>query len=391
MKKKIVTLALLGATTSLMALGGEFAYLYKDPRIMGMGGTNVAVGAYSTSVFSNPAGLTDIKKEDGFVVDILSVGLSATAQTLDFANDLNGANKVEDVIKVLEKYNGEHFHYSVDNYTAVSKNSDAFAWSVGLLAATDANLQPHTNDSNGIIASSSRGYGGIVLGAAKPFDTDYGRIDIGVGAKFIMQQSYEGTLSASDVANSNDMLELVDKLRAKYEKQSSGFGVDLGVTYHPLPNNFWHPALGMSVMNIGSMSMDNNYGGQPTTVNFGASITPDVSFMNKLVIAADYVDAFNANTIRQYTYDSSGDVTWKDYTDSDVMKRVRLGVGLGLIDSTFFSTALNLGMYQSAYTAGLNMELSLFKLNLATYQEEIGTLDTTIEDRRYMAQLGFGW
>ena len=398
MKKKIITLALLGATTSLMALGGEFAYLYKDPRIMGMGGANVAVGAYSTSVFSNPAGLTDIKKEHGFVVDILSVGLSASAQTLDFAKDLSGIptdlpedEQLNRVIKVLDNYNGEHFHYGVDNYTSISKNSDAFAWSIGLLAAADTNMQPHTNSSNGIIASSSRGYGGIILGAAKPFYTDYGQVDIGVGAKFIMQQSYEGVLSAGDIAGS-DMEGIVDQLRNKYEKQSNGFGVDLGVTYHPVPNNFWHPALGMSVMNIGSMGMDGYYGGQPMTVNFGASIAPDVSFMNKLVIAADYVDAFNANTIREYTYNGeSEDITYKDYTDSDMMKRIRLGVGLGLIDSTFFSTTVNLGMYQSAYTAGLNMELSLFKLNVATYEEEIGSGDTTIPDRRYMAQLGFGW
>ena len=40
MKKKIITMALLGATTSLFALGAEHAYLYKDARIMGMGGAS---------------------------------------------------------------------------------------------------------------------------------------------------------------------------------------------------------------------------------------------------------------------------------------------------------------------------------------------------------------
>jgi len=45
-KKRILSLALLGTTSSLFALGAEHAYLYKDPRIMGMGGANVAVGAY---------------------------------------------------------------------------------------------------------------------------------------------------------------------------------------------------------------------------------------------------------------------------------------------------------------------------------------------------------
>ena len=389
MKKRVISLALLSATTSLMALGGEFAYLYKDPRIMGMGGANVAVGAYSTAVFSNPAGLADIKKEHGFVVDLLGIGVQGSAQTLDFFNDINGANDAQDVTKVLEKYNGEHFHYGIDNYSSVSKNSDAFAWSVGLLAATDINIQPHTNSSTGILATSSRGYAGVILGVAKPFETSYGRVDVGLGAKYIYQQSYEGALNISDIVNDNS--DIVDTLRKKFEKQTDGFGIDLGVAYHPAPNNFWNPVFGMSILNIGSMSMNDNYGFQPMTVNFGASITPDVSFMNKLVLAVDYVDALNANVIRSYTYSPTGNVTWVDNTDSDFMKRVRLGAGLGLIDSTFFSTTLNLGMYQSAYTAGLNMEVSLLKFNLATYEEQIGTGDVEIADRRYMLQLGLGW
>ena len=388
MKKRVISLALLSATTSLMALGGEFAYLYKDPRIMGMGGANIAVGSYSTSIFSNPAGLTDIKKEHGFVVDILGLSASGTAQTLDFVNDINDATDSQDAMKVLEKYNGEHFHFGIDNYTSISKNSDAFAWSLGVLAASDMNFQAHTNNSNGLLAMSSRVYGGLVLGVAKPFDTEYGQVDIGVGVKYIMQQSYEGTLNINDIVSSND---IAQTLSDKFEKQSSGFGIDIGVTYHPFKDNFWNPAFGMSILNIGAMSMDDAYGGQPMTVNFGASVTPDVSFMNKLVLAADYVDAFNANVIRDYTYSPTGKVTYTDYEDSDFMKRVRLGVGMGLFDTMLLSSTLNLGLYQGAYTAGLNMEIALIKLNVATYEEQIGTGSVDMPDRRYMLELGLGW
>jgi len=390
MKKRVISLALLSATTSLMALGGEFAYLYKDPRIMGMGGANVAVGSYSTAVFSNPAGLTDIKKEHGFVVDILGIGFSATGQTLEFIDDVNNAATEDDMVAVLEKYSGEHFHFGVDNYTSVSKNSDAFAWTIGLLAATDLNFQAHPNSGpDGLLATSSRGYGGVILGVAKPFETQFGRVDIGVGAKLIVQQSYEGTFLVNDLLN--DSNDIVQDLRDKFEKKSTGVGVDLGVTYHPFQNSFWHPTFGMSILNIGSMGMDDNYGFQPTTVNFGASITPDISFMNKLVVAVDYVDAFNANTIRTYTYSDSGEVTWIDDEDSDFMKRVRLGIGFGLVDTSLFSTGINLGMYQGAYTAGLNMEISLLKLNVATYEEQIGTGSVEIPDRRYIVELGLGW
>lgn len=388
--KRVISVALLGATTSLMALGGEQAYLYKDPRIMGMGGANVAVGAYSSSVFSNPAGLANIKKSDGYVVDLLSVGVSASSDTKTFIDDLDAAgNDTSKVEAVIEKYTGEVFSIGVNNYSSISKNSDSFAWSVGLLAAGDVSFRIHGNgSSNGApVEASGRAYGGVILGVAVPYQTEIGTIDVGIGLKYISQKSYEGPLYISDLTGDN----VVSDLQDKYEKTSSGFGLDLGATYKPFNDNYWHPAFGLSVLNLGSMSMDDNYGGQPTTVNLGVSITPDVSFMNKLVVAADYVDLFNANQIRVYNYSSTGVVTYTDYDDTDMMKRVRLGVGMGLVDTSYFSLTLNAGMYQSAYTAGAQMDISVVKLNVSTYEEQIGTGGVDISDRRYMAQLGIGW
>jgi len=388
--KRVISLALLSATTSLMALGGEQAYLYKDPRIMGMGGANVAVGAYSSSVFSNPAGLANIKKSDGYVVDLLNIGVSASSDTKTFIDDLdaagNDSNKVYDVIN---KYTGKVFSIGVNNYSSVSKNSDEFSWSVGLLAAGNVDFNIHGNGSaNGApVEATGRAYGGVILGVAVPYQTEIGTIDVGVGLKYISQKSYEGPLYVSDLIGDN----VVGDLRNKYEKTSSGFGLDLGAIYKPFNDNYWHPAFGISVLNLGSMNMDNNYGGQPTTVNLGVSITPDVSFMNKLVLAADYVDLFNANQIRIYNYSSSGDVTYNDYDDTDMMKRIRLGAGMGLVDTTYFSLTLNAGMYQSAYTAGIQMDIAVVKLNVSTYQEQIGTGSIDTNDRRYMAQIGIGW
>jgi len=389
MKKRIILSALLASTSSLMALGGEFAYLYKDPRIMGMGGVNVAVGGYSTSVFSNPAGLASIEKEEGFVVDILGLGVSLTNDSINFANDIANTTKQDEVTAVLEKYNGRHFHDDVSNYSSVSKNSDAFAWSVGLLAATDLNVQSHTNSTSaGILATSSRAYGGVILAAAKPYYTDYGRVDIGVGLKVITQQSYEGPLLLSDLTGNDDIGSTIEE---KFQKNGTGFGLDLGVNYHPFESSLWHPSFGLSVLNIGDMSFDNSYGQQPLTVNIGAAISPEVDYIDKLVIGVDYVDLFNANTIRKYPYNGTDEVTYVDYTDSDFMKRLRIGVGVGLVNTSLFYTQLNLGLYQGSYTAGVDLAFSVVKLNLATYQEQVGTGSADIPDRRYMAELGIGW
>jgi hypothetical protein len=391
MKKKIILSALIGATSSLMALGAEQASLYKDPRIMGMGGANIAVGGYSSSVFSNPAGLANIDKENGYIVDLLSIGLSGSSGFEDFANGINDAETDEEMTDVLEKYAGEHFHVGVDNYSAISHNGDSFAWSIGLLTATDVNFETHPNGSTngGLLETTSRVYGGVIIGAAKAYHTTAGRVDVGVGLKFITQKSYEGALGLSELVNSDD---LAQTLQDKYEKDSSGVGLDLGLTYHPFEYSLWHPAIGLSVLNIGDMSMDDNYGQQPTTVNIGVSITPEVKYIDKLVLAVDYVDIFDANIIRIYDYNDDGDVVYySDYTDSDFIKRLRVGLGIGLVDTTWFSLQINTGLYQGAYTAGLDMALTILKLNVATYEEQVGTGSVDIPDRRYMALLSIGW
>jgi hypothetical protein len=394
--KKIVSLGLLGATTSLMAMYAEQASLYKDPRIMGMGGANVAVGAYSTAVFSNPAGLTNIKKEHGFVVDLLSVGVSASGDIANFTQDLSDAqdsdNATDETSKVLEKYSGKHFHISYDaSLLSISKNSDAFAWSVGFFGGSDINLMAHGNGSANaeLLETTSRVYGGGYVGVAKPYETKIGYLDVGMSFKYVSQLSYEGTLGISELVGDDDVAK---KLQDRYEKESSGFGMDLGVTYRPFASNYWHPAVGFSILNIGSINMEDNYGGQPTTLNVGVSVTPDVPYISKLVLAADYVDILNANKLRIYNYNANGDtVSYTDYDSSDMIKNLRLGIGMGLVDTRFFSTSLNGGIYQGSYTAGLNLEVLAFKLNIATYEEEVGDSTSSISDRRYVAQLAIGW
>jgi len=383
MKKILLSLALIGASSSLFAQGAEHAYLYKDSRIMGMGGANVAVGSYSTSIFSNPAGLASIKKDHGFVVDILGLGVSGSGSTAEFVDDLSDASDSDDNSAMTDLLNdnmGTPYHIGIDNYTAISKNSDAFAWSVGLLVASDTNFITHAPLA---LEVATRAYGGVLVGVAKPFDTEYGKLDVGIGLKMIKQSSYENSFTVDDLMDEDVTDTMEDDLQ-----DSTGFGLDIGVVYYPQIINEWNPKLGLSIMNIGAMDMDDNFGQQPMTVNLGASVSPEVPFIDRLVFAVDYVDIFSANEARVW---DQVDGTYEDLSESDFMKRLRLGVGLGLIDTSFFHATLNLGMYQSAYTAGVQMELLMLKLSVATYEEEVGTGSASNTDRRYMANIGLGW
>ena len=390
--KKWILPAIAGLTLSPLSMAGDFAYLYKDMRIMGMGGANIASGGYSSSVFSNPAGIGNISSEHGLVVELLGIDLSASADSEDLINDLIDAvdsDNEDEIIDVLEKYSGQRTHFDIANYSSLSHNHGKYAWSVGLLAATDVNMTPHANSIDGILEVQSRGYGGVT-GAFSYTVENFGRGDLilGVGAKVIFQKSFEGKLTPSDLINGDD---IGDELRDRMEKDSDGYAVDLGAIYKFDAMKSLKPAIGLSVMNIGSVDFDDSYGGQPTTVNIGASIEPDISFLKKTRVAIDYVDVFNANTYRIYNLDENDEVSFTDYDDTDFLKRLRFGISGLIYDNSWSSLELATGVYQGGVTAGIDFTASVFRLGFSTYEEQIGPSHGDDSDRRYSVNLSVAW
>ena len=392
--KKAILFSLCSASL-LMAGYSEHAYLYKDSRIMGMGGANVAVGGYSSSVFHNPAGIRNIRQDHGLEVELLGLTIQGSEGIKDFADDLDTTETDAEMVDVLKKYSGDHFNVNVSNYSSVSYDGNTSAWSVGVLASADANFFVHGNGgANDLLETHSRGYGGLFGTYATSFtDVGPGTLDVGITGKYISQTSYEGGLGISELLNEQD--DLGTYLQDKYEKDAKGWGIDLGAVYKLFPSNYFHPAFGLSIMNIGDMGMDDNYGKQPTTVNIGASISPELPFFEHFIFAVDYVDLLNANETRFYDFTEVGGVvteaTYQDFEETDFVKRLRLGVSAGIFDNSWFLTTLNAGIYQGNYTLGLDLQATLLKFSAATYAEEIGPEAGDLTDRRYMLTLGIGW
>lgn len=399
--KRILPLSLLALSTLSFADMSSQGFLYKDPRIMGMGGANTAVGGYSTAIFYNPAGIIKIKKSHGIEAEILGLGLTSSAKTQKFINDIKDTNNSADIINTIDKYSGDAFNISLSNYSSFSYHSQSdMAYSFGILAATDINLLPHTNSgSSGILETHSREYGGLFLASAKKYPNINvpildgnlnGTLTVGVTAKYIIQKSYEAGLDAGEITQHKD--DLAQYLQDTYEVDNAGFGIDVGVLYE-LNNKKWNPAFGASVMNIGTLDFKDAYGAQPVTVNLGASISPEISWSNSLKFDIDYVDLFNSQQarIRNYNPDRSQDQYDNADVEYELMQHLRAGASLGLLDNSWFLMTLNAGLYKGAYTAGFDMQLAIVKLQAATYQEQLGSTIGQIEDRRYMIGLGIGW
>ena len=405
--KNIIALLSLGLSSAVTAnMLAQHSYIYKDARIMGMGGANTAVGGYSTSLFYNPAGLAKLKKSHGFEVEVLGLGVSASDNYIKFSNDVQDALDIEDeteqtnaFVKLIDDNSGVIYHADVSNYSSLSRNNDLFAWSVGLLTAVDNNYMTHDNfgTPNGMLSIEARGYAGLVGGVAKRFKVPGGTLDVGLGAKYFYNESIQKNLTVSEI------IDLPDDFVEENLHESSAGAVDLGVSYTTFRSSKFPTTFAVSLLNIGGLNFDTKehifldanatnetdpYGNNPMTLNFGVAVNLDVRWAEHLLLTMDYVDALNANT---YTlYETNGQT---EYEESDFMKRLRLGASYGVIDNSWFLLTLNAGMYQSSYTAGLDMQLTIVKLSLATYAEELGLTgsDTSTTDRRYMANIGIGW
>lgn len=390
--KKILPLSLLALSSLAYADMSTQEFIYKDPRIMGAGGANTASGGYSTSIFYNPAGLIKIKKSHGVEVELLSIGVTSSEKTKPFIDDVSDSNETE-IINTVAKYSGDAFNATVSNYSSFSYHTqNDLAYSFGILAASDINLIPHTNSGiNGIIETHSRSYGGFFLGVANKYeDILSGSLTVGVTAKYITQKSYEAGLDLGEVTEHKD--DLIGYIQNTYEVANAGFGVDLGLLYD-FKSDYWHPSLGMSVMNIGTLDFKDSYGAQPVTLNFGASVSPDISWSNSLKISIDYIDALNSQQARIRNYNPYRSQDQYDSVDVefDALQHIRAGVSLGLLDNSWFMMTLNGGLYQGSYTAGLDMQLAIIKIQAATYQEQLGSVIGQLEDRRYVLALGIGW
>ena len=397
--RKLLPLSFIALSTLVYADMSTQEFLYKDPRIMSMGGANTAVGGYSTSIFSNPAGLIKIKKSHGIEAELLGVSVAGSERIKPFMDDLSNSQDSE-VIDTIKKYSGDAFNATISNYTSFSYHAqNDIAYSFGLLGAADLNFIPHANSgANGVLETHSRAYGGLFLASATKYSglsTPFlngmldGAVTVGVTLKYITQKSYEAGLDLGEVTEHKD--DIPQYLQDNYEVDNSGFGMDVGALYE-FNNKAWNPAVGVSVMNIGTLDFD-AYGGQPVSVNLGASVSPEISWSNSLKFSVDYTDVFNSQQarIRNYKPYRAQDQYDNAAIGYDAMNHLRLGASLGLLDNMWFMATLNAGLYKGAYTAGIDMQLTVIKLQIATYQEQLGSTLGQLEDRRYVVGLGIGW
>ena len=366
----------LALSSSLFASTYEYPQLYKDTKIMGMGGANIAVGGQSTSLFYNTAGIADIPKEYGWEVDILNMNFTASQNIQDFMDDMDEADDDDqEVIAVTKKYLGKNLNISTTVGIAnVAKKFDEYAFSIVPIAGMNLNIKTHNEAANGILETQGLVYSGFALGVSKDMPDqnflgyDIKQISLGVGLKSLQYKSIYANLSVSELIDDD----LSDYFEDKYTKDGSSTVLDLGAKAEVYPD----VTAGVSIQNIGSIASEIKTNEIPTTVSLGVAYKHrfNRTYFNQYQVAFDYIDLFQAYS-----------------QDNDFIKRTRLGISGNAFDGWGGTLALQAGLYQGHPTYGIDFRATVVKLSYTTYTEEVGAYSGQDKDTRHMFQLSFGW
>jgi len=388
-----ITAALLSLSSVAYAEMYDFKQLYKDPKMMGMGGANVAIGGQTSSLFSNPAGLAFIPKEYGNEIDLINASFSISEDTIDFANDmedatdnpgdLNGDGIVNDddetiaVFDVIRKYNNTNNHLGFSNFTSYGRKFEKVGFGIGVILGSDFVYKPSRGlSTDGMVQVSGIAYGGLATGMSYDFSgvelTDKYLLNdfaVGIGLKQIKYVSVDDYLTVNEIVDHKD--DMQDYITDDLAVEGTSTVLDLGVIYD-IYENF---QAGVSILNIGGIG-DDKAVEIPQTINVGVGYLKRWErhrFFNQVRVSADYIDLGNS------------------YDGGDMMKRLRFGAETNAWDGWLSTMSLRGGMYQGYYTAGVDLRLSVLEVSYATYAEEMGAESGQDENRRHMFNLKIGW
>jgi long-subunit fatty acid transport protein len=382
--KKTLLLSTILATT-IVAQSFEYPALYKDPSVLSRGGADVAVGGGASALFSNPAGLSYMKKND-YEVNLLKTTFGIGHNSLDFIADLSDATDFEgtdeeqtiEINKVIEHYIGEPVHLSVNNFSSVAYNQGNYSIGGGIVMGSNINYTTHQGfGSSGAVEVNADTYVLGIIGVSLDYLSEeflnHDRLKLAGAMKVGKRTNVKHNFTTREIVeNSEDFDKYIED---EYLKDGTAFGFDLGAIYET--GEFktgikLNPKVGLSILNIGNLDFG-DAGEIPMTVNLGASINPQFDYLSNWVFALDYADVLQNNE------------------DEDFIKRLKIGASTALVNSKNTTITLNTGVYQGNLTAGLDFDLPVLSLGLSTYGEEIGAASGQLTDRRYLLTLALGW
>lgn len=347
-----------------------------SPRALGMGNAFVAIADDYAATLYNPAGLARIKKNQTNL-SLLHAGLDTKIPGFyDQIQSVGDTQDIQKMTELLESNYGNHYsarigllnaHWVGPNWGfAVIPSDFQLELRVGQLVGPNVEVVA-THDTT---IAYGRGWD-VDLGSAKN-----GNLSLGVTAKAIYRGYFNKSLSAVDLAFDSNIL--------RGEDAGEGLTIDgdIGLLYSPkfTKRGFWgflgfaQPNLGVVVRNVVDYGFPMNFrqidprSGEPARlerrVDVGSAFQLPDWWIWKTRFALDIRDIGHSNWTFQKGLHAGAEFAWK----------IR----------SWWQGGWRIGVNQGYFTAGFNGDFALFRLDLVSYAQEVGTSRTPKSTRIYM-------
>jgi len=353
--KKTIILAILLVLSSSTAMGGEYPYIYKGLRPMGMGGAFVAVSDDANALFYNPAGLARVQNIRASLFPLeIEIGEKAYKLFSD-AHDVDFDDESE-TAEYLREHIGERAHLGLNLFPTYAMPRFAF----GLIGTARMDLEVRDRQYPRLITNviSDVGAG---AGYAHPFIGD--TLSVGASVKYIKRRSLSEEYTVLDIVSEDFDERIEDDLAG-----GSGVLADIGIMISLGAVGLENARIGVCANNL----IGNDLGDAKDLddhVDIGLAFDHEF-WIAGTTFAVDYVDLFSQLD-----------------DDDDFAKRIRLGAEIRL--PKFLS--IRAGLYQGYLTSGLSLDARFVQLDVLTYAEEIGAHAGQRIDRRYSMRFIVGF
>lgn len=332
----------------------EWSEFYNNTRSLGMGGAGIAITSDETSLFRNPANLGSIRD---FYGTILDPELEASSNFTDqvTSNSTSKAFEIAEIQKVLDTKRGTYYHAKLQLTPSFVRRNFGF----GLMYKNEVSAE--TDATGATMDTKYQSDMAAVVGTnVRLFD---GRIKIGASAKMINRIEVINPILST--AGSLDL--------GSIASEGTAIAFDGGILLQA-PWDFL-PTLGAVIHDIGDTTFDKKDGVRMRTATQPQAVKQSVD-------AAISLFPIHANGIRSVWTLEYSDIT-NSRNDTDNAKRMHAGIELNMHDLFFFRAGYN----QRYWTAGFEISGERLQWQVSTYGEEIGTVTTPREDRRYNTKL----
>lgn len=332
----------------------EWFEFYNNTRTMAMGGASIAITSDETSLYRNPANLGSLRDTYGTIIDP-EVEASANFLKIVTVSSIGKIFEIPEIIKVLSPNPGIYYHAKTQLTPSVMTRN----FGIGLIYRNEVSAEMDATATN-LDLRYQNDIGAVIGGNLRLFD---GRVKIGGSAKMINR--IEAVNAALPVSGPTDLTTV--------GSEGTAFAFDGGLLLQ-VP---WAliPTLGVVVRDIGGTKFDKQDGLRLSTTSRPATVAQSVDVALGLF-------PIHGNQVRSVWTLEYSDVT-NSRIDTDNAKRIHFGVEVNVRDLFFFRAGYN----QRYYTAGFEIAAEKFQWQVATYGEEVGTLDSPKEDRRYSTKI----